>query len=356
MSSLFTNLKIKKIIVHEVFKLNENREIIEPRFSNHLSNLDSKGLNTLQERIIEALGNDSHCIEMYVSNADPNSTFDISTKLLNSDSDEFIHLSKEIPIKLTRAQTSRKIPGGTVVVFSGEIGIQNYRFLGIIKAEIHGGFSLYVEDDRLLLKYLSDLLLTPQQKLYKIGMFIEKQQNKLIDTVRDPSDFIVYVYDHNLTRNETQTAAQYFYQSFLGCSISPSDKKLTRDFFSNTKEFIESLNIDEENKLDLVSGLYTYLKVDQSNVILAHEFATRYLPQDSRDNYINYLEEKGIPLHGIHKDLSYLKYKLRKRKLVFSSDVRILAPADDFDELVQILDTKNNRTTLSIKGKIEKEL
>lgn len=355
MSFQFANLRIEKIIVHEIFKLTENREPVSPKCSDELTNLDKAGLNTLQERIVQALGNDSHSIEMFVSNADLNSTFDIGTRLLESEIDVFINLSKKIPDKLTQAQTSRKIPGGIVVIFSGKIGIQNYRYLGIIKAEIHSGFSLDVTDGKLLLKFLSDLLLTPHQKLYKIGIFIEKEKNEKINQLRIPSDFLVYVYDHNLTRNETQSAAQYFYQSFLGCSISESDKKLTRDFFTHTKEFIELLDIKDEEKLDLNSCLYTYLKVDKTNIIMASEFAERYISKDKRDEFVNYLEQKGLPLRGITKDLSYLQYKLKKRRLSFSSNVKIIAPSDNFDDLVQIKGTENSKTIISIEGHIEKE-
>lgn len=351
----FTNLRIDKIIVHEVFQLNENREPVPPRFSDELTSLDRPGLNTLQERIIQALGNDSHSIEMFVSNGESNSTFDISSKLLDLDNDQFIRMSKKIPEKLTQAQTSRKIPGGIVVIFSGKLGLQNYRYAGIIKAEIHSGFSLDVKNGKLLLKYLSELLLTPQQKLYKIGIFIETDKNDFVESVRIPADFSVYVYDHNLTRNETQSAAQYFYQAFLGCSVSASDKKLTRDFFTFTKEYIESLDLKDEEKLDLNSSLYTYLKVDNTSIIKASEFAERYLSTDKRDAYVNYLEEKKIPLRGITKDLSYLQHKLRRRRLSFSSNVKIIAPSERFDELIQIKGMENSRTILSVEGHIEKE-
>lgn len=355
MSFHFTNLRIEKIIVHEVFQLTENREPIPPQCSSELTNLDRAGLNTLQERIVQALGNDSHSIEMFVSNSDSNSTFDINTQLLDLEKDEFIDLSKKIPEKLTQAQTSRKIPGGTVVIFSGKIGVQNYRYVGIIKAEIHSGFSLDATEGKLFLKFLTELLLTPQQKLYKIGIFIEKENNSKKDQLRIPSDFLVYVYDHNLTRNETQSAAQYFYQAFLGCSVSASDKKLTRDFFTYTKEFIESLEISDEEKLDLNSGLYTYLKVDKSSIIKASEFAERYISTDKRDEFVNYLEEKEFPLRGVSKDISYLQYKLRRRRLSFSSNVKIIAPSDNFEDLVQIKGTENSKTILSVEGHIEKE-
>ena len=53
------NLNINKIIVHHVFKRNEDRAIVTPRFSNDFTDLDPVGIATLQERVTEALGNDS---------------------------------------------------------------------------------------------------------------------------------------------------------------------------------------------------------------------------------------------------------------------------------------------------------
>jgi hypothetical protein len=349
----FSNLRINRIIVHQVFQRNDNRELISPKFSIDFTNLDQGGFSTLQDRIINALGDESHSIEMHINDSSPNSTFDICSRLIDAKNEDFKELSKSIPNKLAQAQTSRKIPGGIVVLFDGLIGPNNKHYLGIIKAEIHSGFNIIENENLLLLNFLSELLLTPQQKLYKIAMFIEDNHTDQLPKI--PDNFLVFVYDHNMTRSETQQAAQYFYDSFLGCSFSPSDKKLTSDFYHFTKDHIENMDVSEEIKLDLNTSLYSYLKVSQSNVINVVEYAEQYLEQEQRDSYSNFMYEKGFPDRAITKDITYIKYKLRRRNLKFTSDVKISAPSDQFEDLVNIAGSDNGRTLVSIKGNISKE-
>lgn len=352
----FTNLDMEKIIVHQIFQRNENRELIEPRYNNEFSKLEEQGLNELQQRIIKAIGNDSYCIEMEIADFTDNSVFQSIAKCLRSSNEEFIRISKDLARKLATVQTSRKIPGGIVVVFRGTIGESSNKYIGIIKAEKHGGFSLTETDTQLLLQYLSNLLLTPQQKLYKIAMFIEKDEPGSVNAARRPDEFKVYVFDHNMNRSETKEAALYFYRDFLGCSIHHSNKKLTKDFYTYTKEYINCIEANDEVKVDLINALHTYLKIDQGNTIQINEFANRFFDnKDTIDEYINYMEDKNVPNHAISKDLTLIKHKLRRRKIKFTSKVTITAPSNEFDNLVKVINSENNKTIVEIEGHIAQQ-
>jgi len=356
MNFQFANLNIEKIIVHQIFVRNEAREIVEPKYNDEFSVLDTQGLDELQKRITKAIGNDSHCIEMEVSNFNENSTFQCTAKLISSKDEEFIKISKELTYKLAQAQASRIIPGGIVVIFKGTIGEKSDNCIGIIKAEKHGGFSVTETLTKLLFEFLSNLLLTPQQKLYKIAMFIERNEPSSIDVSRRPDEFKVYVFDHNMNKSETKEAALYFYETFLGCSIHHSNRKLTKDFYTNTRTYINSLDVEDEKKVDLVNALHTYLKVDQSNTIQTSDFANKYFDnEDIKDEYISFMEEQKVPTHAIPKDLTFIKRKLRRRKINFSTKVSIIAPSDKFNDLVKVIKVENDKTTIEIDGHIEKQ-
>lgn len=347
----FANLSIEKLIIHQIFQRDESRELVEPKYNTELTILDDQGLDELQDRIIKAIGNDSHCVEMEISNFDRDSTFQNVAKLIYADDEHFIDYSKPLALKLAQSQTSRKIPGGVVVIFKGRIGRDLNNYIGIIKAEKHGGFTITELDMRLILQYLSNLLLTPQQKLYKIAMFIEldeleEQRN------RRPDEFKVYVFDHNMNRSETKEAAIYFYDTFLGCSLSPTNKKLTRDFYIYTRDFINNLDINDEEKVDLNYALYAYLKVSQSNTIQISEFAEQFLEGDNRDNYISYMEQKEFPSISIPKDMTYIKNKLKKRRIKFTTDVTISAPSENFKDLVKILECNESSAVVEIMGRV----
>jgi hypothetical protein len=347
------NLRIERIIVHQIFKRDIVGNVQAPKCSSQFTTLDTNGIATFRDRIVSALGNDAHAIEMNVVQEGPGSTFEFCSRMISSTDDEFITLSKQVTDKLCQAQTSQNIPGGVLVIFDGLVGYEGHKYLGIIKAEIHGGFSVQETHQQLLLRFLNDLALTPSQRLYKIAMLI--QTSPPINTAPPTAaDFIVLVYDHNMTKLETKQAAKYFYETFLGCTFSPTDKKLTSDFYYRTKEHIDTLSVPDEEKLDLGSALYNYLKVDQTNVVEVNGFAQQYLPTELRDPYRAFMVDKGIPDHAFSKDLTYLKNKLRRTNIKFTSQVRISAPSDHFTDLVKITGHENGRTIVSIEGSVER--
>jgi hypothetical protein len=351
----FANLIIRRIIAHQIFERDENREIVTPRYNTGLTTLDDEGLNELQDRIINAIGNNSHSVELDITNVETNSTFSLVTEMLHSENNVFIERSKQIALKLAEAQTSRRIPGGIVVVFDGTIGADSKRFLGIIKAETHGGFSLESNDNHFLLIHLNKLLLTPTQKLYKIGIFIEQENEHFADPPRQANEFTAIVYDYNITVSSRTGLAIYFYQAFLGCSIQSNNKKLTKDFYHLTVDFITSQSISDEKKVDLNFALYSYLKISNRNTVSTSEFAEEYFDTEMRDNYLNYMNSKNFPCQSVAKDLTLLKNKLKRRKIKFSSDVRITGPSDNFNNLVEIMRHEDTKTIIKIEGRIKEQ-
>lgn len=346
----FSNLIINRVIIHEIFKRNIEKQLVDPKYSNTLSELDEGGMEVLEERIINAIGSNSHSMEMEIIDQKEGSCVSIVNRLLNSeDNHEFAIISQEIAYKLTESQISRRIPGGIVLIFDATIGLDSKRAVGIIKAEIHSGFTRESTSRDVVLKYLSELLLTPQQKLYKIALFIESDLDDSLDLVQR---FSPYVYDHNMKKSETKDAATYFYNLFLGCTFKSNSKIITRDFYENTREFINKLEISDEEKFDLNMELYSYAKSPINTTIGIEDFANNSLDAEIRDTYETFMKEKNIPETLIQKDTQYIESRLKQRKIKFSNDVSIIGPSEKFKDLVQVISEEDNVTMLMIKGKI----
>ena len=64
------------------------------------------------------------------------------------------------------------------------------------------------------------------------------------------------------------------------------------------------------------------------------------------------MSQKEFPSHAITKDLTHLKSKLRRRKINFTSKIKLEGPADDFNNLVEIIETTETNTTVRISGRI----
>ncbi|MHB8132342.1 MAG: nucleoid-associated protein [Mobilitalea sp.] len=345
MSSIIENLVVNRIIIHEIFKRVESDHPSIPAYGDSLLIMSSKAMQALQQRLVEALGNNSHSIEMDINDRRPDGIPNFTKDLYQMGDAEFIIKSRYVAEKLSEAQVSMQIPGGIVIIINGTSGVNKYPCCAIIKAEVHTGFHKKEKNGGISAEYLSDLFLTPQQKLYKIGFFLyTKNETKVL------------IYDHNMTRLETKQAAKYFYESFLGCKIADSSKIITQNFFILTGEFINGLDIETEKKLDYQDNLYSYLKNKNDSTLSISEFSEKYLDLDHRDTYNTYMLEAAFPPIAIVKELDLIKNKLRRRKISFSSGVTIQRSSGNLKEVVSVIESSEESTTIKISGKIRDQL
>lgn len=131
----FEGLMIEKIITHRVYPKNTNREKVQPKISTKLIELSTKAKRTLENRLVKALGNKSHGIEMSISDSGENSFFRIAAEMLGKDDSGFISDSAHFAYALTDAQMSTTAPGGLLLVLKGRVGAENKPFLCVVKAE-----------------------------------------------------------------------------------------------------------------------------------------------------------------------------------------------------------------------------
>ena len=327
------NLQVGRVILHEVFRRTDDRRKVEPEYGVGTEALDGPALDALRERIVAAMSRSDRCIEMTIRRSEPASMVATASALVNMDETLYITESRRVADLLAEAQGSRAIPGGIVVVFTGSFGVPEKRLVGVIKAEVHTGFQRDMRDGRFVLKFLDKLLLTPQTKLYKIGLFVEQHPEKLdLDGA-----WRAFIYDEMMTVRERYGAAQYFYDGFLGLVFPTSSARQTKQFHDLTKNFIQSMEVPEEDKVALHNALVTYLKVDQSPTVEVATFASSYFSDAAtKDSYEAFMVGKGFPDSAINKDLADVESSLRIRRLIFGNQVRVIAPAEDFDKLIKI--------------------
>lgn len=356
MPNAFENFTVSRLIVHEIYKREEGGEI-PPSLNSNICVLDGNAIRELQSRIIGAIGHDSHSIEMDVIHASEGSVFAlVKPFFMETKSDQdFVEMTKCITNNLSRAQGSRTIPGGVVLVFEGTIGVNSGKCIGIIKAEKHGGFTLEHNDQERALRFINDLLLTPQQKLYKIALMLDKLAG--LNNERLPENVAVYIFDSNNDKTQSKSAANYFYDGFMGCAFQRKSEIMTRDFFNYTKEYItKKSGLPGDSVVEAMSALYVYLKVNTNLNINVGEFGQQYFADANiRDEYSRFMETKKVPQNNIRKDLTLLANKLKQRKIRFTNNVLLYAPIDNFNINVEIIEKTESHTTMKINGSIQAE-
>ncbi|MBN9603405.1 MAG: nucleoid-associated protein [Afipia felis] len=331
---ILENMSVKRIILHEVFQRKDDRLPVTPRYGGHLIQLPTDAMDDFKTRIIEAMGNNSKSMQMTIADGASGSVPEIASRLVKANDAQFIQISQAIADQLTAKQIARTLPGGIVVVFSGTVGSPARPFLGIIKAETQSGFLREVKKGGIDASYLRDLFLTPAAKLYKIGMFIHVDPNA--DPKKFPEGWLSFVYDSHMTSANRDGAAQYFYEAFLGCIIPQNSSFLTKAFFDHTRDFIKAMNVPPEKRADLLTGLYTYLKVDNTPTLSVDSFAKNYLPKEAADDFQIFMTQRKFPLTNIQKDIADLQSVLRLRKMVFSNSIKFTAPPEAFKDMVSV--------------------
>jgi hypothetical protein len=133
---------------------------------------------------------------------------------------------------------------------------------------------------------------------------------------------------------------------------------MTRTFYDITRNFIDSANVDPEIKIILNHHLWSYMQT-QDDTFEASEFAERYLPDDGlRDAYVEHLDNKQFPDRPVAKDTSYVTDKLKRRRVVFDSDIAITGPAGEFPTLVHVekYEEHSDTTLLRIRGNLKRQI
>lgn len=345
------NLTIGRVCLHEVHRLGDDGNVVAPTYGTGLLQLNGAALDAFRARVVAAFKSGAQCMEMSVRQFAAGSAVAIGSTLEGKSDQDFVVVSRQFADSLAAAQTSRAIPGGLVVVFDGTVGQPATRFFAVMKAELHEGF---LKTSNLQARFVNDLFLSPKTKLYKIGMFIS---DGALPRQPLPSGWSPIVYDSVMTASHRDAAATYFYSTFLGLDIPVNAAHQVREFFEKTRSFIAGLNLDQESKVDLFNGLYTYLKLDQGNTVQVAQFGDRFMQPEVADDYKRHMRQQRFPTAAVMKDLSEVRGSLRLRRFRFPGAITLSGPPDAVRDLVTvsplIQDGGEEWTQVTIRGRIE---
>lgn len=347
-------MKINRMIVHQVFKRDEARKEVPP-FFNEKCEERGTGSDKIRERIVKSMGSKSHSMRMEFENVSEGSMFARLAAYWKGERTEqqFVEFSKEVTRMLSKSQDKRIYPAGIVICVEGtvqRVELMKKDFFCVIKAERQDGFSLSNDGKEILLSYISDIVMTKNEKFQKFGLFIN---NSVTKKEIEPDEIDCYIFDSNTNSSISKAKAEYFYGTFLGLRFRRDSNVITNSFFQITKEFIKNLNsISDVKKIDLSTALLTYILSDGITEINPIDFAEQnFIDGHMIDEYIAYLKMRNIALESIHKDTSMIGNSLKVRNLCFSNNVKVQIPTEKFGEAVEITkDTITGETVIKIKG------
>jgi len=350
----FLKLKIEKIAIHQLFSRGEDGVEIPPTKGVELIKFDDEALQDFKNRVYNALGNESSSVEMTISDTSPESTPYYIDSLYDCDDESFIEGSYNIAKNLSKAQTRRGMSGGIVVVFSATYQHNKLPLIGIIKADLHSGYEKKINNKTgvISLAHVKEILLTPSTKLYKSAGFFRRDKVENDNSICEK--WVINISDFQIDKSNGKAAAKYFYQDFLGCTYPLTTARITKQYFDLTSDFINKMDINNEDKINLHNVLYAQLKSGVSDKIDPLKLAEQYMSTSDIDDYRNFLDENNFKTAAFLKDIKYIESNLKKRRIKFSKNIQIIAPTEVFEEFVTIEGNNSNQdlVTIIIKDRI----
>ena len=329
------SISISKIVFHQIFDRTIEGAQVAPKLSTEITVFDGLAMKAFVGRVTQSLGTNSKAIEVEIDDSTLSKVPDTVDGMIGESPDVFVVRTQELAIELAKAQ-KKTTSGGVLAVFEGVYGVNEKRFIGLIKAEIHTGYEKIIDKntEEVGLKFVEEMLLTPASKLYKTAGFFEiaTEENPISDLpIKDR--WTVMVSDH---QSKTKGAAQFFLNDFLGCKMLASNARTTASYFKNTRKYIDKLDLSPAEKTDIKNALKVYLSVDNSEEVVPAEFAEKYLSDEHQDEYLSMLREEGIPTTAFFKDVSDIKGDLKTSQIRTSKSIKISGPPQVFDQLVSV--------------------
>ena len=353
----FVGANFNRYIIHTIHKKEREEKHSSVSYKDHLLDVDLDSERIIKTRLSDACGKQTKSFSVAIADSSEGSFFSLAKAAFDkgvSDTD-FIEISKDIALLLATAQTTRNPSEGILLVAEGET-TKGMKFLIALKAELQQAFktSINPKTNKEQLQLLKDLFMSPDKKLFKIGM-IKQDINK--GKTYPNSDFSSLLFDDQFARDKNPAA--FFYSDFLGFTLDKNEKLATRDFYRMTEGLINKYGGTYKEKQIYLSALRALLWADNSPLIDPKEFGKRYFNGKLLEKYYDMISNNPSFSRSFTKNIILLNSELSTRKWKFDG-VEIKGKEDKFDEAVKIIENQeqahqaleNPATTLvELKGK-----
>jgi hypothetical protein len=313
--------------VHKI-DINKETNEITPFYSDNTIIINEDIDLIIKKRLSESM-NSSRAFEAQISDRNDDSVYSIIGKLYNESDENFVVYSKNIVDKLISCQKAKNIPGGHLIICEGEYNVDSspLYIYSIFKTESHDAVTFNPINNELNL--LRDILLSPAQKLYKIGFFAIGSDIELS-----------HVFDTSI--NSNYLPAKYFYNNFLGLNLESNDKIKTATFYQAVEDFIYKKVNETDEQIRLITLLNSEV-FNKSRPAIEPDFLKNDLKGDILSYYLaNIADQFG---NGFIKNIDLIQQKEKIQRITIVKGITLLV-SDEMMSKIKFTDSENS------KGKI----
>lgn len=347
-------IDFRRVIMHEILRKTNQSEAM-PNCTDSLVALNEDVINTLKERLNVAFGKKTRCFEMNITNIASESFYSLCKDLKTQSDNVFIEHSQQLASLLAQAQNQKKIPGGYFLFIEGEDRTNHTSVYIAIKADLQEALS----KDKLTgaITVLKEVFLSPAQKLYKVGLMMEKINE---EESSDPNDkFTCFLFDEQFNTSDA-IPATYFFKDFLGFSEDRNIKIITKRYYDQTSSFINTNFPDMDTRMVLLNAMKVSLVDSNAPTFDPTEFGNTYIRDLDKRNLYSSVILTQFP-SSFQKDTTLLDSMFKHSNMYFPNKIKLSGPSTDFDTYVSIVSNEDELknietlfeeyTILLVKGK-----
>ncbi|TGE03330.1 nucleoid-associated protein [Hymenobacter fodinae] len=333
----FQALTIRRMASHSILEKQPTAQTSIADVTDELLDFTYDLQQLILSRLQAALGRKGKGFYLEIADSAPSSFFGQCVDLEKVNDPTFLKRSQNIAHLLAGSQNRSNIKAGDLYVIEAvDSSYQNSPVYIVIKAEPHEG----VRRNKKSLEHLKDIVLSPSQKLYKVGvLYKDENEGKTY-----PNDsFSAYLFDEQFGSG-SQTLSSYFYKEFLRFDYTNNGPIQTKIFYDKTRDFIDKNIKDEDKREELGEALRVLLKTDNAQYIRPKEFAQHYLETDEQQALFNATVSRDFP-PMVEKNSQLVDFSLKTRKIRFG-DAQVSAPDSNFNNHIQVIKSQNDLMNL----------
>jgi hypothetical protein len=181
-------------------------------------------------------------------------------------------------------------------------------------------------------EYMKDLFLTGRTRVFKIAVFLT-EKNQLEGWVSDP-------------QSRGADIADFFLNTFLGCSLTNEPSVATRNFHIEAEKFINEKITDPVTKVRYETALLAQLNSNDQEISL-NDFANKNFETKDRAPFVKTLTDGGVDTSFV-KDTKLIERTLRRLQYEFVQGVKVSYPADMPEDVVNVTAQPDGQTAMQI--------
>lgn len=303
------DINIQEAVIHIL-----DNNAVEPILNEYTLELTEDIYKFLHKHIEKCLKNEE--LKTAVFNSERNIVKEIVQDYLNGVDTDIVGLSKELARQLFSIMKSNiNIPSCDLIVVSlvTDVG----PVIGILKMDYVKNFTHSVEflDDKIGIGIVPQAAGLP-------GSAQRIQKAAFIKPIREDNTFDLYVIDkQKKSEDDDEYGANYFMNSFLGCSVVANKRDMTKTFLKAAETWTRSNITENAEKAEMIrTTVKSRLKEDDS--IKIEEISSELFKDEptKKQDFEMFMKGNGLE-EEVAVDKAWIEKKLKRVRLKIDKDI-----------------------------------